>query len=229
MRCPYLGTDRETEHCRRPSKNISGLKKHLSRQHGGWTEDQIAAAIAAEPQGAAPSQSRLIADDGDAESTETSSSASPSLSAVPDAPKRERAVARKAKKASQELSDALDGIKNSFCEMIPMMTVGFLESKFGIVGTLNEKSAASVSKLWSAYFASLGLELELEETPTKIKVKNRTVKFLMPFVIGMYTLLTMSGLHKVPIDKTPAATPPQSEPLLVPEPPPEEPPNATQV
>lgn len=197
MRCPFVGTAKETPHCKRPSKNLSGLKKHLSRQHGGWDDDQIAAAIAAEPQ--APTQSRLITDEPDGDATETLSGATASPSAAPDAPKRERAANSKSKKASKELSDALDSFKDDFCSMIPPMTAGFLESKFGIVGNLSEKATASVARLWSAYFATWGLEIETETEPTKIPIKGKAVKLLMPLILVGYTILMMTGVRKIAV------------------------------
>ena len=215
MRCPFIGTAKETPHCKRPSKNLSGLKKHLSRTHGGWDDDQIAAAIAADTQD--PAQSRLITDDQDSDATETLSGAAASPAAAPDAPKRERAASLKSKKASKELSDALDSFKDDFCSMIPPMTAGFLESKFGIVGNLSEKATASVARLWSAYFATWGLEIETEASPTKIPIKGKAVKLLMPLVLVGYTILMMTGVHKVAVKGMEKPKPQPVQPIFTPE------------
>ena len=227
MRCPHAGTSEEKASCKRPCKNLSGLKSHLSKSHGGWSDDQIAAAIAAESQ--APTQSRLIDDDSNGDATETLSGAAASPAAAPDAPKRERAASSKSKKASKELSDALDSFKDDFCTMIPPMTAGFLESKFGIVGNLSEKATASVARLWSAYFATWGLEIETETEPTKIPIKGKAVKLLMPLVLVGYTILMMTGVHKVAVKGKEKPKPVPVQPIFTPEQVPvmvEEPPRA---
>ncbi len=214
MRCPFIGTEKEKAVCKRPCKNLAGLKSHLSRQHGGWDDDQIAAAIASEPQ---LSQSRLIPEEQDGPATETFTEAQP---IAQDAPKRERAASSKSRKASKELSDALSGFKDDFCSMIPPMTQGFLATKFGIVGQLSEKATASVARLWSAYFATWGLEIETETEPTKIPIKGKAVKLIMPFVLVGYTILMMTGVHKIEVAKPgekPKPQPVPVQPIFTPE------------
>ena len=220
MRCPFIGTEQEQKYCKRHLLNIRGFKSHLTRQHGGWSDDQVAAALASEPQPSQPTpeEKELFASDGET-AYET-----PQTISVPqgsDAPKRERSASAKSRKAGKELSDALDGIKNDFCSMIPGITQGILATKLGIVGSLSEKATESVSKLWNAYINMLGFEIETDTEPTKVKVKGRVVKLLMPFAIVFYTLAVMTGVHKVEVDGAkPKPKPPEVVPIFTPEQPP---------
>jgi len=215
MRCPFIGTDKEGPHCKRPMLNLRGLKKHLTRQHGGWDADQIASAIASDPQ---PPQSQPSTEEQEKFCTDGVTAAETSPTTAQDAPKRERAASSKSRKASKELSDALSSFKDDFCSMIPPMTQGFLATKFGIVGQLSEKATASVARLWSAYFATWGLEIETETEPTKIPIKGKAVKLIMPFVLVGYTILMMTGVHKIEVAKPGEKPKPQPvQPIFTPE------------
>lgn len=43
--CPYVGTDQETKHCKRPAESPKGWKTHMTRQHGTYSAEQLAAAV----------------------------------------------------------------------------------------------------------------------------------------------------------------------------------------
>lgn len=218
--CPYLGTEQATPHCKRPSLNIRGLKTHLTRQHGGWTTDQIQAALEANP----PMPEATEADvelfpDGNAPSTETATAMPPERERTRSEPiDAERSS--KGRKAAIRLSKSMSGLKDFVAKLIPHLTVGFLNSK-GIDGKLTQEGADTLSESWAAFFDFLGIDIENIE-PVKMKINGRKALFLFPLSMFGMTLLFMKGANPSELfrdlggKKKPEPTKPPQPPPVVP-------------
>lgn len=47
--CPYKGTEKAVKQCARDAESVRGWKKHMSRQHGQYSESELAAIVGAQP------------------------------------------------------------------------------------------------------------------------------------------------------------------------------------
>ena len=211
MRCIHEG-------CNKECKNISGLKKHLSMSHDGWTPEMIAPMIA-EVEASVPINQPTPEERETLFSEDSIPAHETAQASGPDVP-RERSTRPDAKqrKAAKELTEALGEVKDTVLQLLPIATVGLLETKMGIAGTLSEKAVAAVGRLWSAYFGLFGVELEVEDNPAKkVKVKGRWIKFFAPIAIIGYTYFLMTGKHKVETaDEKKKKEKSASAPLLIP-------------
>lgn len=204
--CPFLGTDKETPHCKRPSKNARGLKMHLTAQHGSWTADQVAAVIAANPDQPTPAEKEeFFSEEGSKTIADTTKGMAGNAT---ESQERQRTTApadqgddsgkRRARKAAVRLSNALSGVKDYISRLLPVVTVQFLKTKMGIEGNLDEEGKKVVGEAWASYFDLLGFDLENAE-PVKIKVSGRKLMFIYPLMMIPLTLAVMSDLKRVPV------------------------------
>lgn len=200
--CPFLGTDKETPHCKRPSKNARGLKMHLTAQHGSWTAEQVAAVVAANLDQPTPAEKEeffseensktLVDTTKNSESQERQRTVTPSVDQGDDSGKR------RARKAAVRLSNALGGVKDYISRLLPVFTVQFLKTKMGIEGTLSEEGQKVVGEAWASYFDLLGFDLENAE-PVKIKMSGRKLMLIYPLMMIPLTLAVMSDIKRVPV------------------------------
>lgn len=188
LKCPFLGTEKSTDACERPCKNLRGLKSHLTRAHGEWTAEQVAAATAE-----LEAQSQAQGEENNTEPglpLDTEQEAQPDPNGAPAPTVRERSnrsegpvsSSKQAKKAALRLSQALSSVKIFIAKLLPPITAQFIRDKFGIVGELSAKGSEVIAEAWAAYFDFLGFDMENAE-PVKIKVSGKKMMLLWPLAM----------------------------------------------
>lgn len=180
MNCPYLGTNQEKKECHRPSKNVRGLKSHLTRSHGQWTDEQIMAAVQSER-----AEMPSVVAEGAEPATEALALA-PAVNPEPE-PETEGEGKGRKRKSTVGFSKALKEAKEFICEAIPEFICSFLTVKTGRKFDLTEKAKGTIRSLWEGYFDLLGIEFENME-PLNVKVGGKKMLFLIPLGIILFTL-----------------------------------------
>lgn len=179
--CPREGCDTM---CLSPN----GLKKHISRSHGTWSDEEIATALQKAGFGSvADAEQSEMFDEG-------SASQDSEESASTDRPQSGRPrQSRKSKKTdpSVRLSNALAGFKENLSEVLPGIYQNLIEEKAGVKGTITDKMKASLTELWSAYFDLLGFDLSA--SPISFKVSGKWVTLLFPILMLPITFLVLTG------------------------------------
>lgn len=209
--CPREGCDTT---CISPN----GLKKHISRAHGTWSDEEIAAALQAAGLGniQETENGELFDENSASQETEESNGAERSQSSRPRQP-------RKSKKTdpSVRLSNALAGFKENLSEILPGIYQGLIEEKAGVKGIITDKMKGSLTELWSAYFDLLGFDLSA--SPISFKVSGKWVTLLFPILMLPITFLVLTGKTFVNASKGTAQQkrpePVATIPIYQPEPP----------
>lgn len=199
--CPYANyPDNQNTLCKRPAGTLRGFKKHMTRNHGGWTAEQVAEVVAANPDAPSQEEKEQFFTDGETVHETQTVKLEGGRERTRTADQVDDKSGRKARKAAVRLSNALGGVKDYISQLLPVFTVQFLKAKMGIEGTLSEEGQKVVGEAWAAYFDLLGFDLENAE-PVKIKMSGRKLMFLYPLMMIPLTLTVMTGLHRVEIPK----------------------------
>jgi hypothetical protein len=199
--------------CKTICLNVTGLKRHLTRSHGGWTTEEIAAAIA--DQESAPvmqptqeeRETLFAADSIPAHETPQAKSA-----VNANEPARERS--QRSRKASIRMSQAMSGFKEKIAEMLPLISTAFFASKVGVVGNLNEDAQKTLAEMWSAYLDLLGFDVEAE--PLKFKIGGKWLFLTFPVMMLGVTFFMMTDKKNIELKKK--SRPVKVEPIFKPEP-----------
>lgn len=201
------------EGCSKVCKNLTGLKKHLSMSHGGWTTEELDTAVKAEAQNAVPAQGNATPAEREEFFGENSI---PIETGVPEATERVRRSRGPNKKAQVRMSNALQRFKEKIAEILPHATAGFIQGKLGWSGNLKEETAKTLSEMWEAYLDLLGFDVEAE--PVKFKIGGKWFIFTWPIAMLAVTFFMLTDKQKIEPEKPPVS----DAPIYAPEPPAQE-------
>jgi hypothetical protein len=192
-------------------KSVSGMKRHLTRYHGGWEGMDIEAMIneaESMPQPTQEERETLFA--ADSIPAHETPQAKPAVNA--NEPARERS--QRSRKASVRMSQAMSGLKEKIAEMLPLISTAFFASKVGVVGNLNEDAQKTLAEMWSAYLDLLGFDVEAE--PLKFKIGGKWLFLTFPVMMLGVTFFIMTDKKNIELKKKPG--PVKVEPIFRPEP-----------
>lgn len=209
MICP------KSEECGRKYqiRSVSGMKRHMTKYHGGWEGMDIEAMIneresapASQP---SPAERETLFADDSIPAHETPQK---------PAPAQERERSTRSRKAQVRMSQAMSGFKEKIAEMLPQISVAFFSGKIGVEGRLSDEAGKTLSEMWSAYLDLLGFDVEAE--PLKFKIGGKWLFLTFPVMMLGVTFFMMTDKRKVEVKKPGAKPAPVPiQPIFTPEPP----------
>ena len=195
--CPYKGTDKATEHCKRDADTPRGWKVHMTRQHQEYSQEQLAAVLGASGGSSEAGRSQFLdeleqgAITGETEARQATVTP---IDGVSQPTAEEKTVAIKTDAAARKLSAKFNKFKKQLSDKIPQAFNSAIKDK-GDEWQMDAAEQEMLSESIENCFEILDIEFKI--APINKQLSNPLWVLILPALV-LLLIFGTKGIKNMP-------------------------------